>query len=89
MLQKFMKIASNSEQPENTKGAERQKKTSFPKEQVENTDLYKSMLHKMTTQEQCAKYKFASPLTQATEIQCEGNYCVLTFRQRTIPVTIC
>ena len=34
----------------------------------------------MTTQEQYAKYKLASPLTQATEIECEGNYCVLTFR---------
>ena len=31
-LQKFMKITSNSEQVENIKSAERQKKTSFPKE---------------------------------------------------------
>ena len=31
MSQKFMKIASNSEQPENTKGAERQKKLVFQK----------------------------------------------------------
>ena len=30
------------------------KKTSFPKEQIENTDLYKPALNKiMTTQEQC------------------------------------
>ena len=36
MLQKFMKITSNSEQRKNTKTAERQK-TSFPKEYVENT----------------------------------------------------
>ena len=34
-----MKITSNSEQAENIKSAERQK-TNFPKEQVENTDLY-------------------------------------------------
>ena len=88
MLQKFMKIASNSEQ-KTQKAQKDKKKTGFSKEQAENTDLYKSMLNKMTTQEQCVKYKFASPLTQANEIQCEGNYCVLTFRQRTIPVTIC
>ena len=43
-----MKIASNSEQVENTKRAER-KKTSFPKEQVENTDLYKPVLNKIMT----------------------------------------
>ena len=35
-----MKTASNSEQGENTKRAERQK-TSFPKEEVEYADLYK------------------------------------------------
>ena len=46
-----MKIRSNSEQTENTKSAERQKKASFPKEKVENTDLYKFVLNKvMTTQ---------------------------------------
>ena len=51
-LQKLMKNTSNSEQTENTKSAERQKKTSFPKEKVENTDLYKPVLDKvMTTQE--------------------------------------
>ena len=64
MLQKFMKITLNSEQAENTKSTERQKKqTSFPKEQVENTDLYKPVLNKtMTTQEQCVKYNFVAPL---------------------------
>ena len=56
MSQTFMKITSNSEQAENTKSTERQKK-SFPKEQVENTDLYKPVLNKiMTTQEQCVKH---------------------------------
>ena len=51
MLEKFMKITSNSELAENTKSAERQK-TSSPKEYVENTDLYKPILNKiMTTQE--------------------------------------
>ena len=51
MLQKFMKIISNLDQTENTKSTERQK-TSLPKEQIENTDLYKPVLTKiMTTQE--------------------------------------
>ena len=49
-----MKIKSNLEQTENTKSAERQK-TSFPKEQVENPDLYKILNKIMTTQEQCVK----------------------------------
>ena len=34
------------EQAENRKSAERQK-TSFPKEQIENTDLYKPVLNKI------------------------------------------
>ena len=60
MLQKFMKSSSKSKQAVNTKRAERQK-TSFPKEQIENADLYKFVLNKiMTTQEQCVKY--AAPL---------------------------
>ena len=47
-----MKITSNLEQTENNKRGERQKKTSFPKEKVENTDLYKPVLNKvMTTQD--------------------------------------
>ena len=51
MLQKFMKITSNSEQAVNTK-AQKDKKTSFQKEWVENTDLYKVVLNKIiTTQE--------------------------------------
>ena len=63
MLQKFVKSASNSEQTVSTKSAERQK-TSFPKEWVENTDLYKPVLNKiMTTQDQCVRYNFVAPLT--------------------------
>ena len=51
MLQKFMKITSNSKQAVNTK-AQKDKKTSFQKEWVENTDLYKVALNKIiTTQE--------------------------------------
>ena len=62
MLQKFMKSSSKSKQAVNTKRAEKQK-TSFPKEQIENADLYKFVLNKiMTTQEQCVKYNFAAPL---------------------------
>ena len=57
-----MKIMVNSEQAENTKCAERQK-TNFPKEKVDNTDLYKPVLNKiMTKQEQCVKYNFEAPL---------------------------
>ena len=38
-------------------------KTSFPKESVENTGLYKPVLNKlMTTHEQCVKYNFVAPL---------------------------
>ena len=62
MLQKFMKSSSNSEQAVNSKSAARQK-ISFPKEQIENTDLYKPVLNKiMTAQEQCVKYNFVAPL---------------------------
>ena len=43
-----MKITSNSEQAENTKSAVRQK-INFPKEYVENTDLYKPLLNKIMT----------------------------------------
>ena len=57
-----MKTASNSEQGENTKRAERQK-TSFPKEEVEYADLYKPIQNKiMTIQEQCVKYNLVAPL---------------------------
>ena len=53
---------SNSEQAVITIGAERQK-SSFPKEQVENTDLYKPELNKiMTSQDYCVKYNFVAPL---------------------------
>ena len=51
-LQQFMKITSNSEQEKTRKSSEKQTKTSFPKEQVENTDLYKPLSSKvMITQE--------------------------------------
>ena len=43
MLQKFLKSTSNSEQAVITIGTERQKK-SFPKEQVENADLYVTLV---------------------------------------------
>ena len=57
-----MKSKSKSEQAVNTKSAEIQKSSS-PKEQIENTDLYKPVLNKiMTTQEQCVKYNFAALL---------------------------
>ena len=46
----------------NAKTAERQK-PSFPKESVENADLYKPVLSKiMTRLEQSMKYNFATPL---------------------------
>ena len=41
---------------------ERQK-TNFLKVQVENLDIYKSLVNKiMTTHEQCMKYNFVAPL---------------------------
>ena len=62
MLQKFTKSTSNQEQAVITK-AQKDKKTSFPIEQVVNTDLYKPVLNKiMTTQDQCIKYNFVAPL---------------------------
>ena len=51
-LQQYMNITSNSEQENKRKSTEKQTKTSFPKEQVENTDLYKPLSSKvMITQE--------------------------------------
>ena len=42
---------------------ERQKKTSFLKETVENADVHKAVLKKtMTTQEYCVQYDFVAPL---------------------------
>ena len=58
-----MKSKSKSEQAVNTKKRRKIKKTSFPKEQIENTDLYKPVLNEiMTKQEQCVKYNFVAPL---------------------------
>ena len=63
MLQKFMKITSNSEQAENRKNAERQKNL-FSKRIGKYTDLHKPVLNKiMTTQELCVKYNFVVPLS--------------------------
>ena len=45
-----------------TKNTER-RKTSFPKETVENSDLHKAALNKtMTSREQCVKCDFVAPL---------------------------
>ena len=50
------------EQAENRKSAERLK-TSCPKEQIENTDLLKTVLNKiMATCEKCIKCNFVAPL---------------------------
>ena len=66
-----MTIMSNSEQTENTKNAEKQ--TRFPKEQVENTDLYEPVLNKiMRTQEQFIKQDFLAPLKHIS-IQCKSH----------------
>ena len=45
-LQKFMKSTSKSEEAVNTK-RQKDKKTSYTKEQIENTDLYKPALIKI------------------------------------------
>ena len=43
---------------------QKDRKTGFPKEYVEITDLYKPVLNKiMTIQEQCVKYNFIAPLS--------------------------
>ena len=57
MLQKIIKSTLNSEQAVTTKKCRKtKKKTSFPKEQVENTDLRKPVLNKvMTAEGQCVK----------------------------------
>ena len=45
-----MNITSNSTQNrQKTQKAQRDKKTSFPKELVENADLYKTVLNKIMT----------------------------------------
>ena len=49
------------------KKAQKDKKTSFLKETVENADLHKAVLNKtMTTQEYCVYYDFVAPLTTPT-----------------------
>ena len=53
---------------------ERQKKTSFLKETVENADLHKAVLNKtITTQEQSVKYSFVAPLTNEHSL----NFAIL------------
>ena len=66
-----MNITSNSGQIRKHKKRRKTKKTSFPKEKVENTDLYKPVLDKvMTTQEQCVKQNFIAPLTSKNNSTC-------------------
>ena len=55
VYKEFIEIRTGSKHKKHRKT----KRTSFPKEQTENTDLYKPVLNKiMTTQEQCIKYNF-------------------------------
>ena len=66
-----MKSTWNSEQAVITKTAERQK-TSFLKEQVENTDLYKPVFNKiMATQGQCVKNQFRSSFKSFMQLLCK------------------
>ena len=59
-LQKFLKIAWNSEPAENTKSVERHKQrnkwTSFPKECIEKRDLYKPVLNEIMTAQEILFY---------------------------------
>ena len=55
---KFMKVISNSIQ-RNAKSARRQK-ASFPKESVENVDLYKPILNKIITTRLIREIEFRS-----------------------------
>ena len=67
-LQKLMKSTSKSEQAVNTK-RQKYKKTSYTKEQIENTDLYKPVLIKiMATQKQCVKNNFVAPLSDFSPV---------------------
>ena len=49
-VKKFIKLTSNSTQnKQKTQKAQKKKKTSFPKEFVENADFYKPVLNKIMT----------------------------------------
>ena len=51
----------------NTESTER-RKTTFPKETVENADTHKAVLNKtMTTQKWCEKYDFVAPLKKVNK----------------------
>ena len=59
---KFVKVTSNSTQCKKRKKKNKQN-TSFPKESVENADLYKTVWYKLIiTHEKCLKYNFVAPL---------------------------
>ena len=63
---KSLKLTLNLTQTrQKTQKAQKDKITSFPKELLENTDFYKSILNKiMTTLEQCSKYNFVALLRE-------------------------
>ena len=59
-----MKITSNSTHIRQKRQKEQNdKKTSFPKELVENADLHKPVLHKIKTTNEYVKYDFVAPLS--------------------------
>ena len=66
---KVHKITSNSTHNRQKHKKRRMvKKTSFPKELVENADLHNPVLNKMrTTNEECVKYDFVAPLKNICE----------------------
>ena len=63
-VKKFIKLTSNSTQNrEKKQNAQKDKKTSFPKESVENVDPYQPVLNKiMIKHEQCVECYFVAPL---------------------------
>ena len=64
----MLRLRQIQNRQQKTQNKQRDKKTSFPKEQVENTDLYKPVLNKiMTTQESCVKQNFVAPLRSKPE----------------------
>ena len=66
-----------------TQKAQKDKKNSYVREKVENTDLYKPILNKMmTTHKQCVKHKFVAPLRFGLSQQKLENCSTAIFRRK-------
>ena len=72
-VRKFMKNKSNSIQNRQKIERAQEDKTSFPKEEKENPDLYKPVLNKIMTRHECKKYNFIAH-TIEKDLQMNKNY---------------